>query len=118
MMVLAEALSRFFFSSSRRHTRYIGDWSSDVCSSDLPARQQEAARRYQAEAATVQRQLLADHVERGPRVELEGSPVGDRGPAQIGRASCRERVGSARDGAGSSEGCLGVKPNGGSTRTT
>src|SRR5437879_404565 len=27
--------SRFFFSSRRRHTRYIGDWSSDVCSSDL-----------------------------------------------------------------------------------
>ena len=25
----------FFFSSRRRHTRYIGDWSSDVCSSDL-----------------------------------------------------------------------------------
>src|ERR1017187_10565527 len=24
-----------FFSSRRRHTRYIGDWSSDVCSSDL-----------------------------------------------------------------------------------
>src|SRR5437879_12349334 len=26
----------FFFSRRRRHTRYIGDWSSDVCSSDLP----------------------------------------------------------------------------------
>src|SRR5437763_373686 len=24
----------FFFSSRRRHTSYIGDWSSDVCSSD------------------------------------------------------------------------------------
>src|SRR5437762_13649331 len=28
-------LSTFFFSIRRRHTRYIGDWSSDVCSSDL-----------------------------------------------------------------------------------
>src|SRR5437879_13237882 len=28
----------FFFSSRRRHTRYIGDWSSDVCSSDLEVR--------------------------------------------------------------------------------
>src|SRR5437879_8340535 len=28
----------FFFSSRRRHTRYIGDWSSDVCSSDLGPR--------------------------------------------------------------------------------
>src|SRR5437763_9386297 len=44
MMGLAEQLTRellplvicfFFFSSRRRHTRYIGDWSSDVCSSDL-----------------------------------------------------------------------------------
>ena len=25
----------FFFSSSRRHTRLVRDWSSDVCSSDL-----------------------------------------------------------------------------------
>src|SRR2546426_8786735 len=27
----------FFFSSRRRHTRLQGDWSSDVCSSDLSA---------------------------------------------------------------------------------
>src|SRR5256885_12325460 len=29
------ALVFFFFSSRRRHTRLQGDWSSDVCSSDL-----------------------------------------------------------------------------------
>src|SRR6266403_4329903 len=28
----------FFFSSRRRHTRSLRDWSSDVCSSDLFAR--------------------------------------------------------------------------------
>src|SRR2546430_4175632 len=28
----------FFFSSRRRHTRFDCDWSSDVCSSDLPER--------------------------------------------------------------------------------
>src|SRR5256885_15786884 len=28
-------LPAFFFSSRRRHTRLQGDWSSDVCSSDL-----------------------------------------------------------------------------------
>src|SRR6267154_664537 len=28
----------FFFSSRRRHTRWTGDWSSDVCSSDLAPR--------------------------------------------------------------------------------
>src|SRR5690348_14068206 len=26
--------TNFFFSSRRRHTRWTGDWSSDVCSSD------------------------------------------------------------------------------------
>src|SRR5574340_1408193 len=29
------SFSFFFFSSRRRHTRSFGDWSSDVCSSDL-----------------------------------------------------------------------------------
>src|SRR5262249_59624467 len=29
------AASVFFFSSRRRHTRLVSDWSSDVCSSDL-----------------------------------------------------------------------------------
>src|SRR3989454_11307838 len=33
----------FFFSSRRRHTRLQGDWSSDVCSSDLEI---AATRRY------------------------------------------------------------------------
>src|SRR5258706_7929079 len=28
----------FFFSSRRRHTRLVSDWSSDVCSSDLDFR--------------------------------------------------------------------------------
>src|SRR5438045_9598836 len=30
-------LQWFFFSSRRRHTRCLSDWSSDVCSSDLEA---------------------------------------------------------------------------------
>src|SRR5438094_5626016 len=32
---LLQRVKRFFFSSRRRHTRSYGDWSSDVCSSDL-----------------------------------------------------------------------------------
>src|SRR5438034_4445633 len=32
----------FFFSSRRRHTRSLCDWSSDVCSSDLPDRPPQA----------------------------------------------------------------------------
>src|SRR5437867_12192508 len=34
----------FFFSSRRRHTRSYGDWSSDVCSSDLDLRARSASR--------------------------------------------------------------------------
>src|SRR5688500_20296314 len=33
--ILAPNIVFFFFSSRRRHTRLQGDWSSDVCSSDL-----------------------------------------------------------------------------------
>src|SRR5947207_11819804 len=32
---LTHPLAPFFFSSRRRHTRSLCDWSSDVCSSDL-----------------------------------------------------------------------------------
>src|SRR5699024_9711897 len=35
----------FFFSSRRRHTRSKRDWSSDVCSSDLPMRPSTTSRR-------------------------------------------------------------------------
>src|SRR5256885_12270535 len=34
-MTLSSRMLIFFFSSRRRHTRLQGDWSSDVCSSDL-----------------------------------------------------------------------------------
>src|SRR2546430_2894725 len=88
----------FFFSSRRRHTRFDCDWSSDVCSSDLPAL------------------LTVEHVvEPGSRatgtttcstVKSAGSPTGvSQGSTpylppstrrsttrEIGRASCRERV--------------------------
>src|SRR5947199_4097023 len=35
MMMICLFISFFFFSSRRRHTRCLSDWSSDVCSSDL-----------------------------------------------------------------------------------
>src|SRR6266705_5006412 len=40
--MMKRAIFIFFFSSRRRHTRSYGDWSSDVCSSDL-GRQSGAA---------------------------------------------------------------------------
>src|SRR5438034_10425574 len=36
-MIDPETCAMFFFSSRRRHTRSLCDWSSDVCSSDLNA---------------------------------------------------------------------------------
>src|SRR5829696_2619145 len=41
----------FFFSSRRRHTRLVSDWSSDVCSSDLYSR----ARKYPLSTLAPQR---------------------------------------------------------------
>src|SRR5690348_18206601 len=38
----------FFFSSRRRHTRWTGDWSSDVCSSDLGHMTEVRLKRMQA----------------------------------------------------------------------
>src|SRR5262249_58332124 len=36
LTVVERCASWLFFSSRRRHTRLVSDWSSDVCSSDLP----------------------------------------------------------------------------------
>src|SRR5437879_12771323 len=67
MLALGPASRRsFFFSSRRRHTRYIGDWSSDVCSSDLDSG-------------------LARHTAHQERACRRGG-----GGRQIGRASCRK----------------------------
>src|SRR5256886_10219918 len=53
-----EAGYLFFFSSRRRHTRFDCDWSSDVCSSDLEARDLETTLRRQP--------LVAGRTERLP----------------------------------------------------
>src|SRR5437763_10727923 len=70
----------FFFSSRRRHTRYIGDWSSDVCSSDLSLEQRMAT----GIGLTVAMQAM--------NMLDELQSVEGMGPVEIGRASCRERV--------------------------
>src|SRR5437868_15519876 len=43
-MGVVDGLFLFFFSSRRRHTRSKRDWSSDVCSSDLPSRNRASIR--------------------------------------------------------------------------
>src|SRR6266705_3824631 len=49
----------FFFSSRRRHTRSYGDWSSDVCSSDLSQRQKQLRDHGTAAERTAMRLLIA-----------------------------------------------------------
>src|SRR5690349_23905672 len=57
----------FFFSSRRRHTRSLHDWSSDVCSSDL--RQLEGDRRHVVRPSRVVAEV------RGPAGGVGGVPA-------------------------------------------
>src|SRR5439155_2664576 len=92
----------FFFSSRRRHTRWPRDWSSDVCSSDLgdaAAGERHRRRGVEHEVDGELRLLLVllDVV----AIELGvGLPVD---VAQIGRASCRERVEGGEGGGGGND---------------
>src|SRR5437879_6694801 len=80
----------FFFSSRRRHTRYIGDWSSDVCSSDLVRQQLFKGNEYWFWLGTeVDRAKISVHVYDSDG-KLAEEP--DSWEKEIGRASCRERV--------------------------
>src|SRR5690348_18484572 len=98
----------FFFSSRRRHTRWTGDWSSDVCSSDLADRQWRARRRDHqgvgkrrpGGGGRPRRWRLRETVDglgQQPGGASRPLPGGHRAgglgpPTEIGRASCRERV--------------------------
>src|SRR5437867_13438360 len=91
-MWVVEWCGFFFFSSRRRHTRSYGDWSSDVCSSDLGA--------IAPGAMVYQNSIVLDRSTTvKARVYLNGKwgalserrfLVGLKG-LEIGRASCRER---------------------------
>src|SRR5205807_4361808 len=50
----------FFFSSRRRHTRLQGDWSSDVCSSDLLLAAIRAKQHFERHAAARARPGIVD----------------------------------------------------------
>src|SRR3989454_9069933 len=74
----------FFFSSRRRHTRLQGDWSSDVCSSDLTAAELARFRRAQLAARAAELVALWDD-----RLE----PRDDEATARLARrASERQAV--------------------------
>src|SRR2546430_7079101 len=86
----------FFFSSRRRHTRFDCDWSSDVCSSDLKsAGLIKATGTRPARGAVEHFYELTDRGQ-AAMTAIENvlgmtPPPAPRG-AEIGRASCRERV--------------------------
>src|SRR5690349_21878839 len=89
----------FFFSSRRRHTRSLRDWSSDVCSSDLrPPEDSLVYESARSQMASVNiEDELDDHLKIGGLlysfISLKDLPDATfPGLLQIGRASCRERV--------------------------
>src|SRR5260221_13928708 len=51
----------FFFSSRRRHTRSLCDWSSDVCSSDLGHQDNEGSPEEVARNDASPRPVICDH---------------------------------------------------------
>src|SRR5262249_59852584 len=76
-------LEYFFFSSRRRHTRLVSDWSSDVCSSDLSLL---------VMVGNSQIRLAGQWAILGVSTTLLHRILGHvLALTQIGRASCRER---------------------------
>src|SRR5437899_12114088 len=78
----------FFFSSRRRHTRCLSDWSSDVCSSDLPAPSTAAGstRRSRRKATRSSDGTSGQHV--------QARPQGEQGPDRaVVQRSEERRVG-------------------------
>src|SRR5207248_5855296 len=84
----------FFFSSRRRHTRSYGDWSSDVCSSDLMGKgglEAVAVTEFDEPQAVIGSRL---HELAYPDYYRQHFAHGGELTEfhEIGRASCRERV--------------------------
>src|SRR5438067_3386628 len=103
MIVVYVILSFFFFSSRRRHTRSKRDWSSDVCSSDLGSGGALlGSGTFYSTAAVVYGRVYLGNTD--GRVYAYDASSGRldwavqtgayvyASPAEIGRASCRERV--------------------------
>src|SRR5204862_4812125 len=70
----------FFFSSRRRHTRSLRDWSSDVCSSDLYRRLLRDGRIVAAAELSVS--LAVDRLDQCPG-RWRRHPFRDRSPARF-----------------------------------
>src|SRR2546426_2240679 len=83
----------FFFSSRRRHTRLQGDWSSDVCSSDLvEATGAKMPKGTPVDGRSFLPQLRGERGNPKEWIYCHYDPRPGHGKEEIGRASCRERV--------------------------
>src|SRR5437899_9250238 len=82
----------FFFSSRRRHTRCLSDWSSDVCSSDLEIIDVFLHRPFLPFNRFDESKLSAAAVEVMTRAMDAEIGIAAKKIRKIGRASCRERV--------------------------
>src|SRR5256885_3022300 len=95
-IMLLLCISFFFFSSRRRHTRLQGDWSSDVCSSDLsPFDRVNDGGRVVAGVHAIERRADDRRAEVAllvalPHALIEGVVQAAPGD-EIGRAACRGR---------------------------
>src|SRR5205807_6956078 len=87
---VATALVFFFFSSRRRHTRLQGDWSSDVCSSDLGPDPSNTFNGVAIPNVAFVSLSLADVTAANSKDRGQTFSIGTS--MEIGRASCRERV--------------------------
>src|SRR3546814_8911976 len=79
----------FFFKQKTAYEMRISDWSSDVCSSDLPVATHATLRRQRVQITSG----FACCTQCGIQVaRVRCDEVGIHHAMQIGRASCRERV--------------------------
>src|SRR5215467_14828255 len=82
----------FFFSSRRRHTRLQGDWSSDVCSSDLREPGDQVAEHARGGGEAVQQEHDGPAVRPGLAVEdadaADGGGAVVDGPGAVGGFHC------------------------------
>src|SRR2546422_3203911 len=81
----------FFFSSRRRHTRCSRDWSSDVCSSDLPHVPVDGggAGRELSQAPAVRCQGRPRHHHQARRPAAQHADAGAPGSGKADRKSTR-----------------------------
>src|SRR5262249_59854486 len=84
----------FFFSSRRRHTRLVSDWSSDVCSSDLVWLDPQKLAALEMTPLDVANAIRHQNLD-APAGRLGQPPTSPSQafqlPIKIGRASCRGR---------------------------